>query len=84
MATSPGESAMRLIDLKDLTPEQLKTFSESHELSPDEKAEVARLYWAQVTTADLQEYADWPNATPVDDFLRELKEEQRQWDEQNP
>ena len=73
---------MRLLNLNDLTPEHFKALSEPGELTPEQKAEVARLYWATVTEADLKQYEDWPNATPVEDFLRELKEEQRQWDEQ--
>ena len=75
---------MKLVDFKDLTLEQLKAFSESRELTPEEKAEIARLYWAQVSETDLREYADWAGATPVDDFLAELKKEQRKWDEQHP
>jgi hypothetical protein len=73
---------MRLLELKDLTPEQLKAFSDSRELTPEEKAEVGRLFMAQLTETDLQANLDWNEATSFEDFLLELKEEQRQWDEQ--
>lgn len=75
---------MRLLDLKDMTDEHFKTFSQTAELTPEEKAEVARLYWAQVSAEDLQEYSNWRDATSVDEFLCELKEEQRKWDELHP
>ncbi|MCI0681734.1 MAG: hypothetical protein L0Y71_06495 [Gemmataceae bacterium] len=73
---------MKLVDLKDLTPEQLNAFSESRELTPEEKAEVSRLFLAQVSEADLKENLDWDQATSFEEFLAELKDEQRTWDEQ--
>ena len=73
---------MRLIDLKDLTLEQLKAFVQpGGDLTPEEKAEVSRLFMEQLSDADLQS-VNWDDATPFEDFLNELKEEQRQWDEQ--
>lgn|GEM_PF-5660473 len=73
---------MKLIDLNDLTPEHFKAFAESSELTPEEKAEVSRLFMAQLCATDLQASVNWDDATPFEDFLRELQEEQRQWDEQ--
>ena len=73
---------MRLIDLKDLTPEHFTAFSKSGELTPEEKAEVSRLFLAQLTENDLPACVHWDDATPFEDFLHELKEKQRQWDEQ--
>jgi len=73
---------MKLVELKNLTLEQLKAFSESGELTPEEKEEVGRLFMAQLSEADLQQNLDWDQATPFEDFLQELKEEQRRWDEQ--
>jgi hypothetical protein len=72
---------MKLLDLKDLTLEHFKAFSEPGELTPEERAEVERLFMAQLKETDLQQ-VDWDQATPFEDFLRELKEEQRQWDKQ--
>jgi hypothetical protein len=37
---------------------------------------------AQLSEADLKDNLDWNEATPFEDFLSELKEEQRLWDEQ--
>ena len=75
---------MKFIDANDLTAEHFKTLTDPRELTPDQKAEVMRLYMSEITEADLQQYADWENATPFEDFLRELQEEQRQWDERHP
>ena len=75
---------MRLLDLKDLTAEHFKNFGEQRELTPAEKAEVIRLYMAELNVADLQQYADWRNATPMEDLLSELEVLQKQWDEQHP
>ena len=72
---------MRLVDLKDLTPEHLKAFAASGELTPEEKAEVSRLFMAQLSEADMQ-CVNWADATPFEDFLHELKEEQHQSDHQ--
>lgn len=74
---------MKFIDPEDLTSEHLAALDQQRELSPAEKAEVVALYENQVTLADLQQYADWEKATPFEEFLDELKDEQRQWDEQS-
>jgi hypothetical protein len=74
---------MKFLDLKDLAPHHYKAFSQSRELTAEEKAEIVRLYMAELSEADLQEYADWDKATPFEDFLRQLKDEQRRWDEQS-
>ena len=75
---------MRFLKPDELTPEHLTALSKPRELSPEEKAEVVRLYLAEITEAELQEYAQWQDATPVEDFLRELEEEQKRCDEQHP
>ena len=75
---------MRLLDLKDLTAEHYKTFGQQPDITPAEKAEVIRLYMAELNVEDLQQYADWRNATPMEDLLIELEELQKQWDEQHP
>jgi hypothetical protein len=74
---------MKLIDLKDLKPEHFKAFSAPATLTAEQQAEAIRLYTSQLSEADLQQYANWDQATSFEDFLRELKEEQRQWDEQS-
>jgi hypothetical protein len=71
------ENGHEFVDPQDLTSEQLGALRQQRELSPAEKAEVLALYEKQVTLADLQQYADWEKATPLEDFLRELKEEQQ-------
>ena len=73
---------MKLVELKNLTLEQLKAFSESIDLTPEEKEEVGRLFMAQLSEADLKQNLDWDQATPFEEFLSELTEEQRLWDDQ--
>lgn len=73
---------MELIQLKDLSPEQLKNFGKSRRLTAEEHAEVARLMRAQLAADDLDRPEAWDSATPLDDLLQELDDSQRRWDEQ--
>ena len=68
-----GGSTMRLLDLKDLTAEHFKTFGEQRELTAAQKAEVIRLYMAEFKVEDLQEYANWRDATSVDGYRMSLQ-----------
>jgi len=58
--------------------------SRPRELTPEEKAEIIRLYTAEVNAGDLEQSANWAKATLMDDVLSELEKEQKQWGEKNP
>jgi hypothetical protein len=75
---------MQFLKPEDLTPEHFDALSEPRELSAAEKAEVMRLYMADITEADLQQYAEWEKAMPFEDVLRELAEEQQRDDGFSP
>ncbi len=60
-----------------LRPEEVTAFPDSRELTPQELAEVYSLVKAQFTAADLQKFTENDEGIPMEDFLRELEEEQR-------
>ena len=74
---------MKLLNLHELAPDQVRDYGPAAELSAEEKAEVARLFMAQVSEAELQSCESWDDATSFEEFLNELKEEQKHWDEQH-
>lgn len=72
---------MKFINLADLKPEQYKAFADAREPTPEERAEIVRRYKEQFTAAELQQYTELDPGTSFEEFLEELEEEQRRWDE---
>ena len=75
---------MKLIKPDDVTPQLLKALSAPGELTPEDKAEAMRLMIAELSQQDLDRPEMWEPATPMEDLLCELEDEQKQWDEQHP
>jgi hypothetical protein len=72
---------MKLVRPEDVTPEMLRNL-EYKDLTPEELAEVYRLSREMFTAEDLQRFTELPDGdTNAEDFLRELEETQRQFDE---
>ncbi len=72
---------MKLVRPEDVTPEMLRNL-EYKDLTPEELAEVYRLAREMFTAEDLQRFTELPDdETNAEDFLRELEETQRQFDE---
>jgi hypothetical protein len=72
---------MKLIKMSELKP-GMHLDLDYRELTPEELAEVYRLARESFTAADLQLFTEvLTDDTPAEDFLRELEETQRQFDE---
>ncbi len=67
--------------MKILRPEEVTTFPEFRELTPEELAEAYRLAWESFTAADLQRYTELDEGIPADVVLAELEEAQKQFDQ---
>ncbi len=66
---------MRILRLSEVTE-----FPEIRELSPEEVAEALALAKAAFTADDLQLFTEVDEGTPMEDFIRELEEAERQAD----
>lgn len=66
--------------MKIIRPEDLTSFPEMRELTPDELAEAYALSRASFTAEDLQRFTELDEGTPMEDLLKELEEAQRQFD----
>jgi hypothetical protein len=64
-----------------LRPHEVKVFPELRELTEEELKEAYALSRASFTAEDLARFADLDQGTPMEDFLKELEEVQRQIDE---
>jgi hypothetical protein len=69
---------MRIVRLEDL-----KEWPEPRELSAEELKEAYALAKASFTAADLQRYTEIDEGVPMDEFLAELEEIQREFDQRN-
>ena len=67
--------------MKILRPEEVTTFPEPRELSPEEMKEVYALARAAFTAADLQRYTELDEGVPSDEILAEMEEVQKQADQ---
>ncbi len=67
-----------------LRPEEVKVFPEFRTLSPEELAEAYALARAAFTAADLQKFTELDEGVPMEEFLQELEETQRQLDQRTP
>jgi hypothetical protein len=67
---------MKILRLSEVT-----SFPEARELTPEELAEAYRLARESFTAADLQKYTELDPGVPADEFLAELEEIQRQYDQ---
>jgi hypothetical protein len=63
-----------------LRPEEVTTFPEFRELTPEELREAYALARAAFTAADLQKFTELDEGVPMEDVLRELEEAQQQFD----
>jgi hypothetical protein len=71
---------MQVLTMKIIRPEDLTSFPEMRELTPDELAEAYALSRASFTAEDLQRFTELDEGTPMEDLLKELEEAQRQFD----
>jgi hypothetical protein len=67
--------------MKILRLEEVKSFPESRELSPEELAEAYALARAAFTAEDLQRYTEVEEGVPMEEFLKELEAIQRRFDQ---
>ena len=71
---------MRVLTMKIIRPEDLTSFPEMRDLTPEELAEAYALSRASFTAEDLQRFTELDEGTPMEDLLKELEEAQRQFD----
>ncbi len=69
--------------MKILRPEEVTSFPEPRDLTPEELKQAYALARAAFTAEDLQRYTEVLDGVPAEDVLRELEEAQRQF-EQSP
>jgi len=67
--------------MKILRPEEVTSWPEYRELTPEELAEAYRLAREAFTAADLQRYTELDEGIPAEEVLRELEEAERQFDQ---
>jgi hypothetical protein len=67
--------------MKILRPEEITSFPEIREMTPDELKEAYALSRAAFTAADLQLYTELDEGVPAEDVLRELEEAEQQEDQ---
>ncbi len=67
--------------MKILRLEEVKSFPEPRELSPEELAEAYALARAAFTVEDLQRYTEVEECIPMEEFLKELESIQRRFDQ---
>jgi hypothetical protein len=67
--------------MKILRPEEVTTFPEIRDLTPEELAEAYRLAKAAFTADDLQRYTELDEGVPAEELLAELEEAQKQFDQ---
>jgi hypothetical protein len=67
--------------MKILRPEEITTFPEIRELTPEELKEAYALARAAFTAGDLQKYTELDEGVPAEDVLRELEETENQPDQ---
>jgi hypothetical protein len=71
--------------VKILRLEEVTSFpTEWRELTPEEKKEALALARATFTAADLQRYTETDEGVPFDEFLAELEELQKEFDQRAP
>jgi hypothetical protein len=67
--------------MKLLRPEEITTFPEIREFTPEEMAEAYRLAREAFTAADLQKYTELDEGIPAEEVLREMEEQQKPFDQ---
>jgi hypothetical protein len=72
---------MKILRLSEVTPEFWRDF-EFRELSPEELKEAYALAKAAFTAEDLQRFTELDTGVPAEDFLAELEELQKQFDQE--
>ena len=64
-----------------LRPEEVTSFPETRDLSPEELKEAYALARAAFTAEDLHRYTEKLQGVPAEEVLRELEEAQKQFDQ---
>jgi hypothetical protein len=67
-----------------LRPEEIQSFPPLRDLTPEELVEAYAVSKAAFTAADLQEYTELDEGVPMEDLLKELDENQRQYERRSP
>lgn len=67
--------------MKILRPEEVTSWPPPREYTAEELAEAYRLAKAAFTADDLQRYTELDEGVPADEFLAELEETQKQFDQ---
>lgn len=70
--------------MKILRPEEVTSFPEPRELSPEELQEVYALARAAFTAEDLQSFTEIDEGVPAAEVIRELEALQEQFDKSGP
>jgi hypothetical protein len=66
--------------MKILRPEEVTSFPEPRDLSPEELKEAYALARAAFTAEDLQRYTELDEGIPAEEVLHELEEAEKQFD----
>lgn len=67
--------------MKLLRPEEVTTFPEFRELTPEELKEAYRLARESFTAADLQLYTELDEGIPMEEVLKQLEARQHEFDQ---
>jgi hypothetical protein len=70
--------------MKILRPEEVTSFPERRDFSPEELKEAHALARAAFTAEDLQRYTEVLEGVPAEDVVRELEEVQKQFEQRPP
>ena len=70
--------------MKLLRPEEVTTFPPIRDLTPEELAEVYRMATAAFTADDLQCFTELDEGVCAEEFIAELEELQKQFDQGKP
>ena len=70
--------------MKILRPEEITSFPEPRDLTPEELQQAYALARAAFTAEDLQRYTELDEGVPAAEVLRALEEAERKLDEKSP
>jgi hypothetical protein len=70
--------------MKILRPEEIKTFPEFREFTPEELAEAYALARAAFTAEDLQRFTELDETVPFEEILAKIQEKQKKIDQGLP
>jgi hypothetical protein len=70
--------------MKILRPEEITTFPDPPEMTPERMKEALALAKAAFTAGDLQRYTEVEEGIPAEEVIREMEELEKQLDQQQP